>query len=553
MRGAEPRLSIKGRSPLAVLLIPLCVLIAVIGGIVLVTDVADSTPRLDADLCPVNPQEIAGSATFLFDFRKPLDADRAALPGDLLRQVALRLPGNTELQVFTLAPSATSPRTLLQRLCKPYENADMQVETAKDQRGGVRDCDDPPAQLPDSVRESAARFCLLRDRLQQRLGALSTPSRSPDQPIEDAYLVEAIEDSWLDFERRPRPHVLYLFSDMLQHAPWYSHLDLPWSDWRYDDFAALLGLQRWSFERQSLGAGLRVEVFYVPRIARTDQPRPQRLHQEFWREHFPHAEVVFHAQAPMRGYAARPLMNVLTEAQEAAREREELERLLRQVRAEQALLEQEQEELRRQAEAGRLQRETEKRYPPPAAEPLAAEREADDPEPASPIAHSESGTQPSPTPQDEPGDVPPAATSTPADPPSTPATASASDPATTPTTSDTPEPPVPPPVEPAPEPCALRLADGAEQQPEYPQAGRADLGDALIVVRYAIDDAGETPDDRVTVVLDASEIEREALFDRFARVALETVRDWTFVFDDPADASCTREQVRTIGFQFTHP
>ena len=571
------RRSMKGRSVAVGVLTALAMLIA---AVVMLSGEPDRGRQLDADLCPIDAAEIRGSATFLFDFRKPLLADRPSPAGDLLHQVTLGLPGHMEMQVFALAASDGSPRTLVGRLCKPYDNAEIRVETAKDQGAGVRDCDDLPAQIPDGVRASATRFCSLRDGLRTRVDTLARQSTSQAAEVDSAYLVEALEDSWIDFESRRRPHVLYVFSDMMQHARWYSHLDLPWTDWNYGGFATALGLQTWSFERQSRGAGMRVEVFYVPRNGRTDQPRPKRVHQQFWREYFADAEVVFHEQPPMRDYAAKPLMNVLTEAEQAAQEREEVERLLRQVREEQAVLEREQQELQRRAEAERLAAaegdgdgeattpvtEAEgEATPPPATEaelPAAPTEIAETDSEAAPGPIAEAESEPAPTlPGEE--ETPAAAeaeSSTEADqPPETApgadAAANVSDAREPESAGDVPErgdDVEPTPDEPSLPACAVRLAPGVDEEAPYPSDGLFDLGSALIVVRYVVDEAGTTPDDLVEVVRERSQLDRQSMFPRFARSARETVQGWRFTFDDPDDTSCTREQTRLIGFQFVY-
>ena len=613
---ADSRRSMKGRSAVVVVLTPVAVLIALIVAVVMLSGEPDRGRQLDADLCPTDTAEIRGSATFLFDFRKPLFVDRPSRAGDLLHQVALALPGHVEMQVFTLAASSASPRTLVGRLCKPYDNHEIRVETAKDQRAGVRDCDDLPAQIPDGVRASAIRFCLLRDGLRTRVDALAWQSMSQAEEVDGAYLVEALEDSWIDFESRRPPHVLYVFSDMMQHAHWYSHLDVPWTDWSYGEFRTALGLQTWSFDRQPGGAGMRVEVFYLPRNGRTDQPRPKRVHQQFWREYFADAEVVFHEQPSVPNYAAKRLMNVPTEAEQVAQEREEAERLLRQVREEQAALEREQQELQRRAEAERLAAagvaddrettppvtETEGEATPaldteaefPAASPPGTEAEsgaaptviaeaeseaaptviaeADSEAAPTVIVEAESEAAPGPITEAEsepaptlPGeDEAPAAAEvaapTRADPP--PETAPSSDAATDvsdvgepESVGDAPEGGVdvePTPDEPSLPACAVRLAPGVNEEAPYPSGGQFDFGNAVIVVRYAVDEAGTTPDDLVEVVQERSQLDRQSMFPRFARSARQTVQGWRFTFDDPDDTSCTREQTRLIGFQFIY-
>ena len=86
--------------------------------------------------CLVEPAGIAGHAVYLLDLRKPLSPAYESLPGKLLRDVTHGLEANTELKVFALTRYAESPRMLLGRLCKPYDNADLMIATAKDQGNG---------------------------------------------------------------------------------------------------------------------------------------------------------------------------------------------------------------------------------------------------------------------------------------------------------------------------------------------------------------------------------------------------------------------------------
>ena len=120
--------------------------------------VSDDSLR-DDDLCPIDREAISRRAVFLFDFNKPIDPEQSTLPGDLLRDMTRTLERDTELQVFSLTGSDHAPGVRLERLCKPYDNAELQVGEAKDQNGAARDCDDLPAQLAEDVRRSIGRFC----------------------------------------------------------------------------------------------------------------------------------------------------------------------------------------------------------------------------------------------------------------------------------------------------------------------------------------------------------------------------------------------------------
>ena len=548
---ADARFSIRRHPPLRVLLPALVVVITLVGAVFFFSRPMAPEQRRDAQLCPVAAEDRGGSAVFLFDFRKPLGRTEEPDPGALLRDAIHRLGENTEMVVYSLSGADRAPRVRIGRLCKPYDNAALQPDTAKDQRTPLRDCDDLPAQLTPELRESATRFCRQRDMLVRRVDAMAGEAPPASREVADSYLVEAIEDITLDLRQRARPHALFLFSDMLQHAPWYSHLDQDWTRWDYDRFAEALQAQTWFVERRPEPAALQVEVFYLPRAGLTDQPRALSLHQDFWRHYFAGAEVTFHDREPVAAYAAQRVTNVPTEAERIARERAEAERLLQQVREEQdalrreqlALEEQAEEQRRREAAQRRAEeeraRETERRR-------VEAERQRRETEERARLAEA----SPSPPAEQEPavavqpreGSEAPDEPPSPAESPVPETAAAAPDPA--PAAESEPAGPVP---------CALTLAAGAEEaSPAYPRGGRMNFGRAVVTVRYEVDEQGATVDERVTTVQAQSRADRERYFDLFAEVAIETVRAWTFLPADPADRSCARRQVRTTSFQFTY-
>ena len=345
VKATDSRSSIRGQSRWRLVLPPLVVLTIVAGSVMLYIDPRPDTVSLDADLCPADADNIAGSVVFLLDLTKPLHTSQANLPSGLLHEVTTAMGRNHELRLFSLAGSQIAPRTFLSRICKPYATRDLQIHAAKDHAGARRDCDDLPAQLPVDIRESATAFCAKREALKSRLDALAQQDWPKERKAGNAFLVGALEDIRLDFTERPEPHVVYLFSDMMQHAAWYSHLDQEWTKWNYDEFAGLLESQNWALGDRLDVAGLRVEIFYLPRGGWTDQPRVREVHQRFWREYFAGAEVAFHNQPSAPPYLAVPLMNVPTEVEIAARERLVAEQLLEEARKEQDELEEQRQRL----------------------------------------------------------------------------------------------------------------------------------------------------------------------------------------------------------------
>ena len=388
MKGVDTRSTVRRQPWWRLVLPPVMVLIVVAGVLLVFVDARRDSISLDANLCPIDADDISGSIAFLFDFSKPLDAAQSGLPSGLLNEVSLRMARNQELNLFLLTGSQSGPRTLLKRMCKPYANEDLQIEAAKDQGGAVRDCNDLPAQLPADTREVATKFCAHLEAFAPRLDALARQDWPEERKVDNAYLIEALEDIRLELAERPEPLVIYVFSDMMQHADWYSHLDQDWSQWSHEEFAELMASQNWAIGDRLSVADWRVEVFYLPRRGLTDQPRVREVHQRFWREYFAGVELAFHVQAPGPPYSAVPLMNVLTEAEIAAQEREVVERLLREVREEQQELERQREETRRRLleEQERLEQERDRLRLAELQQPAATPGGRDSEEPVPPEA-----------------------------------------------------------------------------------------------------------------------------------------------------------------------
>ena len=347
MKGAVSRTSIRSGSRWRLLTPPLIVLVIVGATLVYYDETADDAIRSDAELCPIDKRQITGRVSMLLDFTKPLYEPHLSLPTRLLSHVSSAMERHNELRVYELTQSQTVPRRLIKRLCKPYDNSELQVSAAKDQRGVQRDCDDLPSQLPGHIRRVATAFCHQRDALSLNLNTLARQDWPEDRNVEGAFLVEAVEDTRLSLAEHPEPRLVYLLSDMMQHASWYSHLDDGWANWNYGAFSELLESQNWSLGALPDFDGFRVEVFYLPRQGLTDQPRNREVHQQFWRDYFARAEITFHNQAPAGAYNATPLMHVLTESDKAEQQRVALEELLDQIQQEQQTLAQKRQEVQR--------------------------------------------------------------------------------------------------------------------------------------------------------------------------------------------------------------
>lgn len=266
--------------PYVALAFALAVLLAA-GGVFLGGTTADA--ELDADLCPLDADAIAGSAVLLLDLTKPLGAN-ARVPADVLRDVALGMGADTELRVFALGRNALAPRLPLGRLCKPYANTDLQAETVVD-TSAIRDCDDLPVGIARGVRERAELFCERRAQLQGRITGLAARDRDP--VVANAYVIEAIEDTRLELAVAVRMHALYIFSDMMQHAEWYSHLNRPPDAWDHADLLRARQEGRGILSEQPPpDPDLAVTIFYVPKQGLTEHPTIARAHQRFWRDYF---------------------------------------------------------------------------------------------------------------------------------------------------------------------------------------------------------------------------------------------------------------------------
>ena len=267
-----------------------------------------------------------GTAHLLLDLRKPMAAGVSAAA---TREVARRVPAGAELAVYALGDDPRLLRRQIGRLCRPYDDDALQVATAKDGGKARRDCDNLPAQIAPALRAAAKTYCEERSALERRVDELAARA-GPQVP--DAYLVEGIEESVRHLAATPTPRALYVHSDMLQHAPWYSHLDLDWPEWGFDDFASAEDPRA---RRPDVPVAFSVRVLYVPRVGLTDAPRVQAAHRAFWRSYFDGADLAFEARAPQPVFAAAPRMalesalaDVAGERRVTARRRQEAEREL---------------------------------------------------------------------------------------------------------------------------------------------------------------------------------------------------------------------------------
>ena len=516
-------------------------------------------PR-DADLCPP-AGAIAGRTAMLLDLRKPLSERGRALLGEALRQVASELAANGELRVFALSGTDAAPRQRIDRLCRPYG------ESALAQDGAVAPQADPCAGLPADLpeRDAALRFCARLDSLAGRIDGMA---QLPPSPVPNAFLVEAIEETSLEFGDAPGRKSLVVFSDMVQHAPWYSQAEGA-ATFGFADFAELRA-------RQSARIGPRppalqdvdVTIFYLPRTGMTESPQERRGHKRFWQEYvadaFRTAPVINELPAMPRyevaSFSGQATNGDLAAAQRLQQEREEAERLLEQVVRERAAL----EEAQRTAAA---------RTPAPVAAqaglPLqqAAEQEPSVEREGSTASAPATGSEQDASPSSEEivesgaSDESPSAlaaeSSGDAAPPSAPT-------ATSPTAPPLPSLEEPPPLQedlasiddaaPSNAPCPLQLKPRFQgvvpEFPRLPSRTAARLAAATIAVRYVVDEQGATVDSAVSIVESASTANPPAFLSQFADSARELVEQWEFEFLPTADLSCARQQELTTAFKF---
>ena len=293
--------------------VPISLLLA-LGGVLATHSEPAAQLARDAALCPLDASMIGNRAIYLIDLRKPLDHRTRTLPGELLLQAAGELGVNDELRVYALTPFAEAPRMALGRLCKPFADADLTARTAKDRRRAEADCSDLPAQLPAALRADAKRYCGLRATLRERIEELAL--RPAPSVVADAHLIDAFAEIDRSLQGRQAQTTLYVFSDMMQHADWYSHLALgrgPSQEraegalaWQFANFR-----QRRERRNASIGlvspppAALKVTIFYLPLEGFTDHNESRRAHKQFWRDYFGNRQVVFMDQNTMPSYRWR--------------------------------------------------------------------------------------------------------------------------------------------------------------------------------------------------------------------------------------------------------
>ena len=558
---------------------------------------------LDANLCPDGQGEMA-RAVFLVDLRKPLGPAGTRHVTDALRDVTLALPADSELRVYTLTGNETVPRQLIRRFCKPYGNEALTTASAKEKGTQTRDCDDLPAQISEEVRENAKRFCAERAEVVADIERLI--ARPLAMPVPNAYLVEAIEETVLEFGDLPgRRRLFFFFSDMMQHAAWYSHVERGQTGWGFNDFIYLREMGASSVGPQPAPLeDIEVTVFYLPRNGWTDMPRPKMTHKAFWRRYFLDVmgrEPVVRELPKSGAYEVEPLMERLSEAERLARERERLkierEKLENAMRLdaeqrgeaeripqaeERVETEQRQPETERQVDAELeladeaprppAERETEPRPPAGAAlvDPVVSttndvpvqdaptgdgDGDGDGDEESPQVGAQDAPTQDVPT-QDVPTqdvptqDVPEVDAVDQVDQPQI------QDPP--PAELATPIPSVPDVATADPQTdigdetaCSATLMSEYRNSEAYPRGRRVNFGSATMVLEFVLNEQGHTEDGTVRVVAESSSAARPQYFDMFATEAKVLANRWQFEFD-AGETNCSRRQTKRakVEFQF---
>lgn len=302
------------------------------GYVVLSMRTGDALP--DTGLCD---RETAGLAVLLFDFTKPLrgEGPPGPMPGAILRESALALPAGTELRIYTLSGQPAGPLAEEGRLCKPSGAAQGDADRL--------DC----AALSDRNADGST-FCARLDAMQRRVDEFA--DAVPELPVPRAHLIEAIEDVRLMFAGRPGTghRSFHILSDMIQHAAWYSHV-APDGSLRLGPFDDLQARQHPIGDAPRHTYGFAAEVIYVPRRGWTEPTDRRKAHQRLWRQYFASAgmAVVFRDTAAMPRYPLAPpadrvtsLTPLLRQRELLRREQEQSERILTQVEAQSAELEQ---------------------------------------------------------------------------------------------------------------------------------------------------------------------------------------------------------------------
>ena len=543
MAEAEGSTASPSRAPRRLLVVALLVLVVgALLAVVLLRPGEDAPPAdlaFDADLCPTDPEGIAASATLVLDTGKPLGG--APSPSAVLRDVSLEMAPNTELHLYAVRENPNAPLTSLGRLCKPYDSSQLSVAMAKDQREASRDCDDLPAQLTPFVREAAQRFCVRRNELGARVDELS--KGAPRRVVAASHLVDALLQARRSLVRRKAPRTLYVYSDMLQHADWYSHFDLDWTQWRTEYTA-----------RQDAAANgaMTAKILYLPRQDITEPLRPRRVHQEYWRAFFDGADVTFADYDPVPLYATLPLMDAaaagLQEGDDPSldEERAKIEELRERLRAEAAAL----AEQRQQSIAAReTLANAEQALDAPADatqgavnSPQATQSQAAPPPDDAASSESEQGATPPAAGNDQANaqealpvaPLPPVLAAGTSEPPSLEiATAFADD-----------APPAPPCPATLGAPSQTSLAPGG-----YPGGERVNYGAGVLVFDYALDERGTIVDTDVAVRRDLSNMEMPEHFDALAADTIAEIVAWQFDFAE-ADGNCSRAQRGTATFTY---
>ncbi|MXY56755.1 MAG: hypothetical protein F4029_07215 [Gammaproteobacteria bacterium] len=260
-----------------------------------------------------------GLAVVLYDFRKPRRRPLSSMPGAILRETAATTPPGTELRAYTLTTQTAMPLSVVGRTCKPLQPA-----------GGSPTIDCAATDMRRQGEDTAVdAFCAGLGTMQRRVEDLAR--QAPELPVANAPLIEAIEEIRLVFAARSDtgPHSFHVFSDMIQHSAWYSHIATDAGDWSFTAFEESRDARAPVFTQASPAApAVATEIFYLPRRGVTEPRAARDAHQRFWQQYFDSVgmPVVFRDQPTAPRFAASILEDSSDGLARVLRERELLRR-----------------------------------------------------------------------------------------------------------------------------------------------------------------------------------------------------------------------------------
>ncbi len=256
----------------------------------------DVIPINPVTLCPVDEEHITSKTYLLVDLSEPLSGDQRAGLKDLLKSATDSMATQELISVSQMQAVLKAPRHKVTQFCKP----DIQRIGQAGSRIKEDDCKsvvdksyDWYKNVGDHARKEISTTCSRYLDFKKGVNVAALPYAAVNQEQNRSYIVGSIEDIIVDADDDSSdvPTRLIVFSDMLQHAEWFSQYRTHPDDWTIENLRERRknAIEQPKYRHMSTAPAnnfKEVLLCYLPNDKMLNTSIKEKQHRQMWEGYF---------------------------------------------------------------------------------------------------------------------------------------------------------------------------------------------------------------------------------------------------------------------------